>query len=164
MTAPIFRWVGEPVAVNVDAALLRIASSDDVTQVAVMPDVHLAEDVCVGTVVATTHLIYPAAVGGDISCGVTALKFNGAADLLRNERTAGQVLARLYELVPAIHHPVARAPSLPADLEAACLSDSQLEKRKSRDGRLEFGTLGRGNHFVEFQSDDSGDLWLMLHS
>src|SRR5262249_31765237 len=109
-------------------------------------------------------LIYPAAVGGDIGCGVAALKFKGAADLLRNERAAGKVLARLYELVPAIHHPVARSPSLPADLDAVYLSDSPWERLKARDGRLQFGTLGRGNHFLELQSEDSGDLWLMLHS
>jgi tRNA-splicing ligase RtcB len=26
------------------------------------------------------------------------------------------------------------------------------------------GTLGRGNHFVELQADEAGQLWLMLHS
>ena len=31
-------------------------------------------------------------------------------------------------------------------------------------GRLELGTLGRGNHFLELQTDDAGALWLMLHS
>ena len=34
--------------------------------VAVMPDVHAANDVCVGTVMATRDLVYPSAVGGDI--------------------------------------------------------------------------------------------------
>src|SRR5215468_2251527 len=164
MTAPICRWLAGSLTPDVDAALLRIASTDDVVHVAVMPDVHLAEDVCIGTVVATTHLIYPAAVGGDIGCGVAALRFNGAADVLRNERTAAQMLARLYEIVPAIHHPVARCPKVPAELDAAHLSDPQLDRLKSRDGRLQFATLGRGNHFLEFQADEHGDLWLMLHS
>jgi tRNA-splicing ligase RtcB len=33
-----------------------------------------------------------------------------------------------------------------------------------RDGRVQFGTLGRGNHFLEFQADQAGQLWIMLHS
>lgn len=31
-------------------------------------------------------------------------------------------------------------------------------------GRVQLGTLGRGNHFLEFQADQDGRLWLMLHS
>ena len=29
---------------------------------------------------------------------------------------------------------------------------------------MQFGTLGRGNHFLEFQSDEEQRLWLMVHS
>jgi len=29
---------------------------------------------------------------------------------------------------------------------------------------MEFATIGSGNHFVELQSDESGRLWLMVHS
>src|SRR5204862_2433643 len=28
----------------------------------------------------------------------------------------------------------------------------------------QFGTLGRGNHFLELQADDEDRLWLMVHS
>jgi RNA-splicing ligase RtcB len=31
-------------------------------------------------------------------------------------------------------------------------------------GQLQLGTLGGGNHFVEFQSDADDRLWLMIHS
>jgi tRNA-splicing ligase RtcB len=33
-----------------------------------------------------------------------------------------------------------------------------------RDARLQLGTLGRGNHFLEFQRDEQDHLWLMVHS
>ena len=53
---------------------------------------------------------------------------------------------------------------LPPSLANLPLSDDRLEKMKSRDGRVEFATLGRGNHFVEFQADEADQLWMMLHS
>jgi tRNA-splicing ligase RtcB len=164
MTAPICTWLAEPLPPAVETALDRLAETDDVCRIAVMPDVHLAADVCIGTVVATRRLLYPAAVGGDIGCGVAALRFDSPVALLRDEAAAAKVLAGLYELVPAIQHPVARARSLPPHLEADSLTDPRLERMKQREGRLQLGTLGRGNHFLELQSDEEGSLWLMLHS
>ena len=145
-------------------ALDRLARSDDVRHVAVMPDVHLARDVCIGTVLATSHLVYPAAVGGDIGCGVAALAFDREADVLRDASRAERVLEMLYESVPVIRHRRAAAPDLPPALAESPLSDGRLSALLRRDGRVQFGTLGRGNHFLEFQSDDEGRLWLMVHS
>src|SRR5207253_1948035 len=39
-----------------------------------------------------------------------------------------------------------------------------LDRLKRRDGRVQFATLGRGNHFLEFQADPEEALWLMVHS
>jgi tRNA-splicing ligase RtcB len=38
-----------------------------------------------------------------------------------------------------------------------------LENLKARDGKFQFCTLGRGNHFVELQADEQDRLWLMVH-
>jgi tRNA-splicing ligase RtcB len=158
-------WLSEPLPNDVAASLLTLAQADDVVRVAVMPDVHLARDVCVGAVVATKHLIYPAAVGSDIGCGMAAVAFDATAELLQDERSAATVLAGLYAAVPTNKHPRTTMPHrLPDDLQKTPLSDSALEKRKSRDGRVQLGTLGRGNHFVELQSDNDSRLWLMVHS
>jgi tRNA-splicing ligase RtcB len=53
---------------------------------------------------------------------------------------------------------------LPDALATDALSHPSLDKLKQRDGRVQFATLGRGNHFVEFQTDHEGWLWLMVHS
>jgi tRNA-splicing ligase RtcB len=53
---------------------------------------------------------------------------------------------------------------IPEELRDWKLSDDGLEKLKGRDGKVQLGTLGRGNHFLEFQSDEEGRLWLMIHS
>jgi tRNA-splicing ligase RtcB len=155
-------WLTEPLAPEVRAALERLSRAPDVRHIAVMPDVHLAHDVCIGTVLATTHLLYPGAVGGDIGCGMSALAFDAPADLLAHESAAATLLEALYQRVPANRH---RAPrELPPHLTEPPLSHPALESIKRRDARVQFGTLGRGNHFLEFQADDEDRLWLMLHT
>ena len=159
---PVRRWLAGPLPKDVEAALLKARRLPDVAYVAVMPDVHLAREVCVGTVLATTRTVYPAAVGGDIGCGIAAVAFDCGADVLATAPAAGRVLAALREAVPVNRH---RQPcDLPRGLDEVALSHPRLDAVKRRDARVQFGTLGRGNHFLEFQSDEEGRLWLMVHS
>ena len=156
------RWLAGPLPKDVESALLKVQKLPDVAYVAVMPDAHLAKEVCVGTVLATRRVIYPAAVGGDIGCGIAAVAFDCGAELLATAAAAERVLRLLPEVVPVNKHRQPR--DLPPELEAHALSSPRLETLKRRDGRVQLGTLGRGNHFLEFQSDESGRLWLMVHS
>jgi tRNA-splicing ligase RtcB (3'-phosphate/5'-hydroxy nucleic acid ligase) len=158
-------WLTEPLSHDVATSLRRLSEADDVQRIAVMPDVHLAGDVCVGLVLATSRLLYPAAVGSDIGCGMAAIGFDADADVFGNETAAATLLADLYRYVPANrHHRKTMPESLPDDLLARPLSCPRLEAEKQRDARVQFGSLGRGNHFLELQSDQSGRLWLMVHS
>lgn len=161
MSAPILRWGGPPPA-EVQAALARLARLDDVVQIAVMPDVHLSREVCIGTVIATEGLLYPAAVGGDIGRGVSAMRVNLDADVVTGEDASGAVLAGLRGLVPGLKHH--NPPPLPEHLLRSPLSCARLEKHKHREGRAQLGTLGRGNHFLELQADLSNPLWAMVHT
>src|SRR5262245_51964024 len=61
------------------AAIERLGRTEDVVRIALMPDAHVAEDVCVGTVTATTRRLLPAAVGGDIGCGMVAVRLQSDA-------------------------------------------------------------------------------------
>ena len=36
--------------------------------------------------------------------------------------------------------------------------------REYENGRMQLGTLGGGNHFIELQLGDDGYIWLMIHS
>ncbi len=160
--AVLHQWTAAPPPHDVQDALARLRHAEDVARVAVMPDVHLAEDVCIGTVVATRTTLLPAAVGGDIGCGMAAIAFDADADLLADEHAAAAVLDGLTRAVPTQRWPD-RQP-LPDDLADRPLSDPALEGHKRRIGGLQLGTLGRGNHFLELQADDAGRLWLMVHS
>ena len=99
--ARIRTWLGAPMSHDVSEAIKRLRRAPDVQQIAVMPDVHLATDVCIGVVVATSRLIYPQAVGGDVGCGMLAVGLDAEATALRDPKIAGRVLAGLGRGVPA---------------------------------------------------------------
>jgi tRNA-splicing ligase RtcB len=129
-----------------------------------MPDVHLSSDVCIGVVIATSTLIYPQAVGGDIGCGMLAVALDVKAAALRVPKLAGQLLAALRRAVPARRRNRAGLIPQPEELAGAILSNPSLEAIRRREGPVEFATLGSGNHFLEFQEGEDGRLWLMVHS
>jgi tRNA-splicing ligase RtcB len=162
--APMQSWLVAPLDDEVSKAIRRLQRAPDVQHVAVMPDVHLAEDVCVGVAVATTELIYPQAVGGDIGCGMLAIPFDVEAASISEPRTAGRILAGLGNSIPARRRNRRRTIPMPGDLSRPVLSDLKLEALWNTTGVLEFATIGSGNHFVELQADASERLWLMVHS
>jgi tRNA-splicing ligase RtcB len=164
LTANISAWLPHNKSAELSAALDRLARTEDVVHIAVMPDAHVAEEVCVGTVTATTRRVFPSAIGGDIGCGMVAIRLRAEADLLADRDRAAQLLAGLYRRIPHLLHPAAEAPPLPEELQETPLGAPPLDAMRRREGRMEFGTLGRGNHFLEVQRDDEGALWLLVHS
>ncbi len=162
--APIRTWLAAPMGPQVSEAIERLRLAPDVQQIAVMRDVHLSADVCIGVVVATSHLIYPQAVGGDIGCGMLAVGLDLDSTALEVPRVAGRVLADLGRAVPARRRNRRTAILQPDDVAGSTLSHPSLESIRRNEGAIEFATLGSGNHFVEIQADEDGRLWLMIHS
>src|SRR5438093_1050380 len=156
--APMRTWLAAPMDHDVSEAIERLRHAADVQQIAVMPDVHLATDVCIGVVVATSHLIYPQAVGGDIGCGMLAIAFDVDATALEDPGTAGRGLAEPGRAVPARRRNRHAAIGRPADLEAAPLSHPSLDAMRRNEAVIEFATLGGGNHFIEVQADADNRL------
>jgi tRNA-splicing ligase RtcB len=148
------------------ATIDRVRRAAGVVHVAVLPDVHVARDVCVGTAMATVDHLYPAAVGGDIGCGMLSVPFDAdGADLLRDPARAGRLLRLLGSHVPTHRRHRQRLAPLPAPLASTALSHGSLTATLKDVGLLQLGTLGGGNHFVEFGADAAdGRLWLTVHS
>jgi len=161
---PIRMWLAAPLSHDVSEALGRLQRAPDVQRISVMPDVHLANDVCVGVVLATSRLIYPQAVGGDIGCGMLAVATNATGERLRDPKAAGQILAGLAKAIPSRRRNRQAVIEQPQDLNSVELSDARLESIRRSEGALEFATLGSGNHFLELQTNDEDRLWLMIHS
>jgi tRNA-splicing ligase RtcB len=139
----IRQWLVEArLASDVQENLERLARSEDVRRVVVLPDIHLGRLVNNGCVMATADLIYPQAVGGDIGCGLSAIGFDGAAELLQDDRNAQTVIKHLYRHVPAIK--LREPQTLPAKLTDLSLSDAALTKESQRDGAWQLGSLAVG--------------------
>ena len=162
--APVKAWLAAPMEDSAARAVERVRRAEDVAYVAVLPDVHLAADVCVGTATATRRLVYPGAVGGDIGCGMLAVAFDAEAQMLRAPAAAGALLRALGERIPPHRRARRNVMPMPADLARFDLSHPSLTATVRDEARLQLGTLGGGNHFVEMQADETGRLWLMIHS
>lgn len=161
---PIRSWASDRLSDDIRRTIDRLARSDDIRHIAIMPDIHLGRDVCIGTAFATTELIYPDAIGGDIGCGMSAVALDTFTDDLSPERI--RQFHREIRAAAPIQRQRADAAKAVADRvpDSAQLSLPGLQAAANAEGPLRLGTLGTGNHFLELQHDDEKRLWLMVHS
>lgn len=170
-SAAIKMWTdGVPVEEAAVQQLKNIAALPFVYRhLAVMPDVHLGKGATVGSVIATKDAIVPAAVGVDIGCGMCALMTNLHANDLPD--SLKEIRLGLEEVVPvgmASHKDV---PKIADKIWYKQLKDRYevIEKKHPKfapkqSAAYQLGTLGGGNHFIELCLDESGSVWVMLHS
>ncbi|WP_394825420.1 RtcB family protein [Pendulispora albinea] len=145
--------------------LQHIASQPYVVEhVAAMADAHVAEGVAVGTVFATEHTVVPRALGGDLGCGMSAVRLGARSDSL-DRRALERVITQLGKAIPtgdSTHR--GRGVPVPDPLLAEPLSTRALEHTREALTRRHLGTLGGGNHFLELERDPEGYLWVLVHS
>lgn len=140
--------------------------------VAAMPDVHLGMGATVGSVIATHKAIIPAAVGVDIGCGMVACRLSLTANDI-DEAGLRKVFNQITRDVPVGRGQhaddrilVDAAKPFEARLQCMCDKHPQLFKSFGKFSKWtnQMGTLGGGNHFIEVCLDESGQVWVMLHS
>jgi RNA-splicing ligase RtcB len=154
-TAKVFTDTIEPSAVTQIEHLLNqdfIAGST----IRIMPDVHAGMGCTIGTTMTITDKIVPNLVGVDIGCGMETV-------LLKDKRLEpGQLDKVVHQYIPAgfavrdtPHHY-----NDDIDLTALrCAKHVNLDR-----AALSIGTLGGGNHFIEVDRDDAGQLYLVIHT
>lgn len=170
---PIRMWA-DPATVESGAMqqLRNVSSLPWVKGLAVMPDVHYGKGATVGSVIAMHGAVCPAAVGVDIGCGMSAVRTSLTANHLPGDLS--RLRTRIEQAIPVgrgLHaDPVTPSdiPGLPTTGWDALWSrfDDLAEAVRARRERAaqQLGTLGSGNHFLEVCLDESGSVWLMLHS
>lgn len=130
----------------------------------IMPDVHAAPNTVVGLSMMTKNKISPILLGGDIGCGVSAVKLVGRPKI---------ALEKLDKFIRS---------EIPSGME---INDKPIEQHKSHIESLVFsqmtcrnynkdkalrsiGTLGGGNHFIELGVTEDEligkEYWLIVHS
>ena len=125
-----------------------------------MPDVHAGVGCTIGTTMTIRDKIVPNLVGVDIGCGMETLVIDGESRASRGFDPA-RLDALVYAEIPSgmnvrkTEHEYAEKIDLG---KLRCKAINTDRARKS------IGTLGGGNHFIEANRDEKGNLYIVIHS
>lgn len=126
------------------------------SRIRMMPDIHVGVGCTIGTTMTIKDKICPNLVGVDIGCGMETIRISESnfdpkmLDKVIREGVPSGFSIRNEE------HPFAEQ----AELENLYCSKyvDILRAKKS------IGTLGGGNHFIEADKDDEGNIYIVVHS
>lgn len=127
-------------------------------KIVIQPDCHAGKGCVIGFTSTYTDKIIPNLVGVDISCGMLWIKIGkNAIDLPKFDKM-------IREYIPAGNN----AKEFRATIRK---SEFNLENLRCYNGLHDtdwimrsIGTLGGGNHFIELDVDEYGDVYLVIHS
>ena len=126
------------------------------SRIRLMPDIHAGAGCTIGTTMTITDKVVPNLVGVDIGCGMETIR-------IREKRLELQKLDRLIrEKIPSgfsIREKAHRYFSQINLNELCCARHADLPRAERS-----IGTLGGGNHFIEADRDDEGNLYIVVHS
>lgn len=131
---------------------------------ALMPDAHGGKGMPIGGVLATKGVVIPNAVGVDIGCGMCAVKTSVNVSDLTPEILRKGILRGIRKRIPLgrDHHKKAQDEKyMPEGFD---IDSMTVVKRQYASAKKQIGTLGGGNHFIELQKDEDGNMWIMIHS
>lgn len=153
-----------------DGALDQFISAMElpfVTRGAMMPDAHQGYSLPIGGVVETDSIILPSWVGYDIGCGMCAM--NTTFDLEDIVRNRQQIFKAIYKKIPVGF--CKRSKSNPHYMvkdifhQKMDLSSEGYFVYNKKNGDLQIGTLGGGNHFIEIGCNyDNHTIVIIIHS
>ena len=126
------------------------------SKIRLMPDVHAGAGCTIGTTMTITDKIVPNLVGVDIGCGMeTTMIAEKELDLEKLDEL-------IYSRIPSGFE-IREEPHKYA--EEVCLDELRC-RGKIREIRAmrSVGTLGGGNHFIEADRDDGGNIYIVVHS
>lgn len=165
-------------------------SIPSVQKIVITPDAHAGAGVPVGVVVATKDHIAPCAAGYDISCGMLLIKTSLTSEDIAPKEKRRALMKNIEDRVAlgAGHHRVVNQTYITHDkfteilqnglqaLDVHSSVQSKFEKsyhkvhnyehfdKAFKRGSIQLSSLGGGNHFLECQVDDNGNVWVMIHT
>ena len=154
-TAKIFTDVVDQASI---AQVLQLCNQEftEGSKIRLMPDIHAGSGCTIGTTMTIADKIVPNLVGVDIGCGMEVIR-------IKEKHIELQKLDKLiYEKIPSgfqIREKKHRYFN-EIDLEKLyCFKEiDELRAEKS------LGTLGGGNHFIEVDKDEEGNIYIVIHS
>lgn len=126
------------------------------SRIRLMPDIHAGAGCTIGTTMTITDKVVPNLVGVDIGCGMETVR-------LKETHIEVQKLDKLiYEKIPSGFHVREKAHRYFDEIN---LEDLFCYRHINPDrAKKSLGTLGGGNHFIEANKDDTGNIYIVVHS
>ena len=151
-SAVVYASVIEPVAIDQIQRMCDCEFTQG-SAIRIMPDVHAGKGCTIGTTMTINGKVVPNIVGVDIGCGMYTVKLSNASiDFAAVDEAA--------HFIPSGKH-TWEGRQEPFDLEALrCFRALKETRRLQRS----LGTLGGGNHFIEIDRSDKGDMYLVIHT
>lgn len=129
------------------------------TKIRLMPDVHAGAGCTIGKTMTIKDKIVPNLVGVDIGCGMETLCIKADSEVSKNFNGA--------ELDKIIRKNIPSGFNI-RKFPHGFVEQVDWEKIKGHYNKkrawLSLGTLGGGNHFIEADRDDEGNLYIVVHS
>ncbi|MBQ9436173.1 MAG: RtcB family protein [Bacteroidales bacterium] len=161
---PVKIWTGEVE----ESAMEQIANLTKLPfmfhHLAIMPDVHAGMGMPIGGVLATVDAVIPNAVGVDIGCGMCAVKTSWKVENITPDVLRKKIMRGIRKAIPLgkEHHKKAQDEKFMP--QGHDIDSMQVVRSQYISATKQVGTLGGGNHFIELQRDEEGNLWVMIHS
>lgn len=121
----------------------------------IMPDVHVGAGCTIGTVIPLAGKVIPNIVGVDIGCGMRVV------DLHTDKVDFDKLDKCIRKRVPS-----GRDVASFDDKAKQLISELYCKRELKQHDRLEcsLGSLGGGNHFIEIDTDEQGNKYLVVHT
>lgn len=126
------------------------------SRVRMMPDIHAGAGCTIGTTMTIADKICPNLVGVDIGCGMETIR-------IKETYIEPQKLDKVIrEGIPSGFDIRTKAHRFAEDIDLSALC---CAKKVDTDRAYHsIGTLGGGNHFIEANRDDDGNIYVIVHS
>ncbi len=154
-SAKVFTETIEEVAIAQIKQLCDMAYTEG-SKIRIMPDVHAGAGCTIGTTMTISDKIVPNLVGVDIGCGMETIRIN-------NKHIELEKLDKLiYAKIPSGMNIRETPHKYNDEIE---LTDLRCYKEIHEHRAIHsIGTLGGGNHFIEADKDEEGNIYIVIHS
>jgi len=125
-----------------------------------MPDVHAGAGCAIGTTMTIADKIVPNLVGVDIGCGMETLVIGADSGASRDFDPA-RLDALVYRQIPGGMNVRKKEHEYAEKIDLGKIRCPKIDADRARKS---VGTLGGGNHFIEANRDDEGNLYIVIHS
>lgn len=126
------------------------------SKIRIMPDVHAGKGCTIGTTMTIHDKVVPNMVGVDIGCGMETVR------IAEKEIDFEKLDTLIHERIPGGYEVREVPHALNSEIDLTRLRCADYVKIEY--ARHSMGSLGGGNHFIELDRDDNGNVYLVVHS